>query len=131
MSYATDAEIQHAAGGATRLTELADWNGDGIADIAEIAEAAKKADGWIDGFLRIRFATPIANPSATLKQIAADETVYRLKTAKSTMGLTQADIDSRTDRMRQLELMGKGVIRPDEPLPAQSTAVKSAIVEIS
>lgn len=134
MAYATQDQIRLAAGGSStggasdRFVELADWNGDDIVDPDVIAEAQLRADGWIDGYLRQRYATPIATPSDTLIRLAADECVYWLRSKRQV--LTQADLDERKDRERQLELMRDGKLRPDDPLPPKSTAVSSAVVEL-
>lgn len=129
MTYATQAQIELAAGGhATFVSLTARDNGVDI-DPALVAEAQARADGWIDGYLRLRYATPIANPSDTLIRIAADEAVYWLRsTTPGGAMLSPHDIDRRKERERELEAMRKGELRPDEPAPARSTAVKSAII---
>jgi phage gp36-like protein len=129
MAYATQAQIQMAAGGPERFVQLFDWDRDGVADANVIAEAQARADGWIDGFLRLRFSTPVANPSDTLVRLAADEAVYWCRKARGMNGLTPEDIQGRKDRELQLEAMRDGKLRPDEPLPAKSTAIVATIVE--
>lgn len=117
-----------AAGGADRLLSLADWDGDGAIDADVITEAQKRADGWIDGYLRLRFETPIATPSDTLKRLAADEAVYWMRSSRGMVG--EPEMKKREERERELELMRDGKLRPDEPLPKPSTAVKSALVAL-
>lgn len=126
MPYATQAQLELAAGGAARLTSLTDWNQDGSGDAAVIAEALAVADGLIDGYARSRYATPIANPSDTLRRVAAQEAVYWLRSSRGMASdADRADHEERLEWMRDL---ATGKVRPDEPLPASSTAVKSAWV---
>jgi phage gp36-like protein len=127
MPYASQAKIELAAGGAVRLRDLADWDGDQAVDAAVIAEAQAAADGWIDSYLRMRFATPIAAPSTTLVRIAAEEAVYWMLERRGMAG--PQDVESRKRREAWLRDCASGAVRPDEPLPAQSTAVQSAWVD--
>jgi phage gp36-like protein len=124
MPYASQIEIQHAAGGADRLIQLADWDADGVIDAAVIAAAQEQADAFLDSYLRLRYATPVANPSATLRGYAAEHAVYWMRQAR---GMTGPDEQTQLEnRQRQLEAMRDGKLRPDEPLPAKSTAVRAS-----
>ncbi len=125
--YASQTQIQLAAGGAVKLVELADWDDDGAADGDVIAMVQAAADGWIDSYLRARFATPVATPSDTLVRVAAEESVYVLRLRRQMV--TELDTEARKQRETWLRDCAKGLVRPDEPLPAASTAVKSAWVE--
>lgn len=127
MAYATQTEIQMAAGGTDRFLSLTDWNGDGSVDADVVTEAQSRADGWIDGYLRLRYSTPIANPSATLARLAADEAVYWMRKSRGMLG--EQDIEQRKERERELEAMRDGKLRPDEPTPAKSSAVVAVVVE--
>jgi len=128
MPYATQTQIQMAAGGPERLVDLFDWNNDGAADADVIAESQARADGYIDQYLRLRYSTPIASPSDTLIRIAADECVDWAR-ARRGMSITQDDLERRKDRQHQLEAMRDGKLRPDEPLPAKSTAMVATTVD--
>lgn len=121
MPYTVTQDLEQAAGGAARLVELADWDGDGEADAAALAAAQAKADGLIDSYAAMRYATPIASPSAILVQQAADEAIYQLKSRRGMV--TAQDVEERTARMEWLEQLSKGRVRPDEPLPPKSSAV--------
>lgn len=109
MPYASQTEIQMAAGGAVRFLALTDWDNDGVIDPAVVSEAQARADGWIDGYLRLRDGAPIANPTDTLKRLAADEAVYWLK--KSRGMVTEEDAEQRKERERQLDEMRHGTRR--------------------
>ncbi len=125
--YATESQIQFAAGGPERFRALFDWDGDNVADATVIAEAQARADGWCDGYLRMRYATPIATPSDTLIRLAADEAIYWTRSVRNMAG--PEDLEKRKERVAEMEAMRDGKLRPDEPTPAKSTAVKSVFVE--
>ncbi len=117
MSYATDADIELAAGGADRLLALADWDNDQVADADVIAKAKVAADGLIDGYLRLRLgvddhARVRATPSATLAELAASEAVYWMKSKRNMVGAD--DIEQRKERERQLKMMNAGSFRIDD-----------------
>lgn len=121
MPYATQAQIESAAGGATRFLQLADWNLDGAVDASVVAEAQARADGWIDEYLRHREATPIENPTDTLIRLAADEAVYWLRKVRGM--LTVEEIDQRKERERQLSEMRSGTLRyKNDPRPNAKSA---------
>jgi phage gp36-like protein len=126
MPYATQAQIQAAAGGAVKLVELADWDGDGVVDAAAIAFAQEAADGWIDSFAAGRYAVPIATPTNTLVQFAAEEAVHRLRLSRKVVD--QDDKDQRELRVEWLKLLQAGKVRPSDPAPAKGTAVRSQVV---
>lgn len=127
MPYATQAQIALAIGGTARLVELADFDGDGAVDADAIARAQDAADGFIDPFLRVRYATPIATPSSSLVRLAADQAVYEMKKWRGM--LTELDLKDLERRERELQDYAKGLRRPDEPLPAKSTATRSGWVD--
>ena len=126
MAYASQSHIEMAAGGPERLVELADWNNDGVADTGVITEAQRSADGWIDSYARARFATPIATPSDTLIRVAAEEAIYWIRKQRG-----MASDDHRKDhaeREQWCKDLAAGKVRPDEPLPTRSTAIRSQYV---
>lgn len=126
MGYASQTELEMAAGGADRLRDLADWDGDGVVDLAVIAEAITRADGFIDGYLRMRYATPIASPSDTLKRLSADEAIYWMRRSRGMV--SEQEFDQYRERVKILEQLRDGTLRPDDPLPPKSSAVRSAWV---
>jgi phage gp36-like protein len=125
MSYATDAEIELAAGGEDRLVALADWDGDQVVDAEVIARAKAAADGLIDGYLRLKLgpddlARVRATPTPTLSSIAAAEAVYWMKSSRNMAG--PDDVEQRKERERQLKLMNAGSFRVDDAPKAQRAA---------
>lgn len=126
MAYATQDMIQMAAGGAERLVQLADWDGDGAIDADVIAAAQAAADGWIDSYLRTHYATPIASPTETLRRMSAAECVYWMRCSRG-MQLGDHDVEGRKLRTDQLLLMQQRKLLPDDPPPVASTVAKRAV----
>lgn len=122
MSYATDADIELAAGGEDRLRALADWDEDQTADADVIAKAKLAADGLIDAHLRLKLgpddlARVRATPTATLAELAAAEAIYWIKSKR---GMASADdVDQRKERERALKMMNAGSFRVDDTPKAQ------------
>lgn len=127
MAYASITELQHAAGGPDRLLQLADWDADGIIDGPVIDQALAQADAFLDQYLSLRYATPITAPSPALRGLAAEQAIYWIRQARLQVG--EEENRQLENRQRQLELMSQGRLRPDEPLPARSSAVRAQFVE--
>lgn len=129
MSYASDDDIKLAAGGQSRLIELADWNDDGQVDADVIARAKAAADGVLDGHLRLRLSAAYlealrANPTPTISELAAAEVIYWLKKSKDM--ISADDVELRKERERQLDLMRDGQFRPaDEPRAQRAVIVEN------
>lgn len=69
MAYLTQSEIETAFG-ATELVDLADRDGDGVADAAVVADAIRRADGIINSHLQSRYAVPLAETPELVTEIA-------------------------------------------------------------
>lgn len=126
MPYADQTQIQNAAGGADRLLELADLDHDGVVDAAVITAVQAATDGWIDSYAALRYSVPIANPTDTLIQVAAEECVYRLRQRKGMV--PEGEAERHKEREQWLVHLSKGLVRPSDPAPAKSDAVRSAAV---
>lgn len=124
MAYVTQTDLELACGGPARLVEIADWHGVGSADAAVVADAIDAACGWIDGYARLRYGTPIPSPTATIKRVVAAEAIYVLRERRQM--LTEQDVATKTARDQWAADLRDGKVRPDEPLPAPSTAIRSA-----
>lgn len=129
MSYATQAQLQLAAGGPERFLALTDWNGDNAIDADVVAEALKRADAWIDGFIPVQYSPPIATPSETLIRLAVDEAIYWLRSKREMV--SDAEIKQREERERYLESVRSGKIRPDTVTSTKSAAVRPVVVRLS
>ncbi len=129
MPYITQQDLENFAGGQVRLKELADWDGDGVIDAVAVNAAIANAEGLVDGFIRLRTKTPVANPSATLKRLVGEEAIYFLKYSRGNFAVTDFDKEARVDRIKQLEAHRDGKARLDEPMPEKSSAVRATFIE--
>jgi phage gp36-like protein len=75
--YASLADLQTRLAPQT-LVELADDNGDGVADGAVIGAVLADASALIDLFIAARYATPIASRPQLLALLAADLAIHAL-----------------------------------------------------
>lgn len=126
MPYASQSQIQDAAGGAERLVEIADWNNDGAVDADAIAKAQSHSDRMIDMYCGLRYGVPYANPPASIVELAADLAVFFLKDSRGTA--TERDIQKHEGQLALLKDINKGVARPSDPAPPKSDAVRSEAV---
>ena len=127
MAYATQTQMETAAGGAARLVQLADWDNDGSADSAVVAQCQAEVDALIDSYAGNKFDTPIADPSFAFQSIAAGEYVYWLRAKR---GMVADEHKAEHDeRVAWLVKLSKGQVLPCNPLPAKSSVVKSSWVD--
>lgn len=129
MTYSTQAQVVIACGGQAAYDQLFDYDGDGTADPDVLAQAQAYADGLINTYLWLRYQT-VANPSPILQMLSADETVYYTRKYKPGIGASAEDVSQHELRLKMLEAMRTGALRPDDPAPpASSAAGKAAFVE--
>jgi phage gp36-like protein len=129
MSYSTQAQIVIACGGQAVYDQLFDYDGDGVGDADVLAQAQAYADGLINTYLWLRYQT-VANPSPILQMLSADEAVYYAKKYKPRVGVSPDDVTQHELRLKTLESMRTGALRPDDPAPPPSSAAhKAAFVE--
>lgn len=79
MPYCVQADVQTAAGGAKRLAQLVDWDGDAAVDSAEVTAAIASADSDINRYSSSRYTVPLTPVPEGAKRMSADLAVYRLK----------------------------------------------------
>lgn len=127
MPYTTQPDLEAAAGGTSRLTELADWDGDNVPDAAAIAAAQAAADGWIDSHLRRFSAADLAAlraaPTATITRIAAAEAIFWLREKRQT--ITREELELREDRERQLKAMRVDDLRPSDTKTSRAEFIEN------
>lgn len=123
MPYTTNMDLENAAGGAAFFLQHTDWDADGVADATVIASAQIAADAFIDSYLSRRFRTPLAPAPPSIVAAAAAQTIYELKVRRGKV--TKSDSDAYEARVEWLEAVAEGRVRPEEPLPPPSTAVRS------
>jgi phage gp36-like protein len=127
MAYATQAQMEIAAGGAARLVELSDWDSDGTADTTVIAQCLAEVDSIINSYAAAKYAVPVEDPSVAFQAIAAAEYVYWL-TQKRRL-VSPEDKEAHDERVAWLVKLSKGQVLPSDPTPTKSSAVKSAWVD--
>lgn len=127
MPYATTSQIAVAAGGTDRYVQLFDWDGDGVADAAAVAQIQAEVESWIDSYAGRRYSVPIAAPSAVLVSHTSEEVVYR---ALQKRGMTSdVDRERHEARLAWLRDLAGGRVIPNDPKPAGSSSQRSAWVE--
>jgi phage gp36-like protein len=121
VAYASQDQIESAAGGAELLVQIADWDADGVVDAAAITWAQGAADSWINSFA----GGPLGSPSLILQMYAADEAVYQLRSKRR--ALTTDDETKRVDRLAWMQMLAKGQVRAE--LPAARTSAGAGPVD--
>jgi phage gp36-like protein len=125
-------DVQIAAGGPAKLQQLADQGNPnvppGAIDVDVLAKFQAKADATINGYLRLLYSTPLANPTEEIRDCAAALTVFYLRESKQSP--TELEVKAHELRLSWLELVRTGRIRIDDPSPPKSSAVKSAVVPL-
>jgi hypothetical protein len=127
MAYTTQQDLEHAAGGAAKLNELADPNNDGSIDLDYLERAQKAADGWIDSHLRkfspADLAALRAAPTDTIKRLAAEETIYVLRDW-GPLGTTDQELKKREMRADELKM-----IRADDMRAADTKTARASFID--
>ena len=77
MSYATQADLETRFG-AAEILQLADRDGDDVADSGVVAGALAEADAEIDAHLAARHTLPLVTVPPILVRLACDIARYRL-----------------------------------------------------
>ena len=106
MSYITNADIEERVGSST-LVQLADDDGNGVADTGVVDEARVGAEGEVNSYLARRFQTPIslaAHPELTdvLASITLDLAEVRLR-----MRRPPVSEDARRRREQAIDWLAK------------------------
>lgn len=129
MPYASDDDLVFAAGGLDRLVQLSDWDNDGVADVSVLAKAKDFADSLINSYASKRYdpRAIAANPSLTIRRMAAEEAIYYLRERRGLV--SEEDRTSQELRNAWFTKLSEGKVRPDEPLPSSSSAVRPKFVQ--
>lgn len=121
MAYCAQGDVELAAGGAAKLVELADLDGDGALDTAAVERAIADADALINAYAQRRNVVPYSPVPDTIRRFSAREAVYQLKVARSCV--TELDQAQHEELVKWLELLAKGYVTVGvEPEPAASSA---------
>lgn len=131
MAYSTKDEVEIAAGGPEKLTQLTDVKRTGSYDQAVLDDAIADADAWIDSYAHKRFKTGFSAPiPRIIKALSAREAVFLLKVRRQ---MDQDDDRERheSDERWLRDLAGGRASVGVEPLPTQSVFVGSETLERS
>ncbi len=108
-TYATSTDLQRAAGGATRLLELTDFDDDGSEDTDLVADTLCQAEGLVDSYVRKVHTTPLVAPiPQSITTITANIAIWMLKGYRDAH--TESDIERHLLRVKWLEGVAKGSI---------------------
>lgn len=82
--YCTTSDLKFACGGGDNdLIQVFDADGDGVADVALMAEAIENACNFIDAYINKQVLVPLADPVPPLiKQLTARVAVYHMRASK-------------------------------------------------
>jgi len=128
VAYCTQANIQHAAGGSNELIELTDREKTGRLDAVVLADAQAAAESWMDSYIQRRYQTSLASPPACVVTMAAEETVYLLRSWRGMA--SESDEAKHTNRTNWLEALVAGKVSPGtDPPPSASSSVTSEVLE--
>lgn len=117
--YATDADVQLAAGGVERLLQIADHDNDAEIDPGLVDDALAEAEALINSYVRKVRETPVTPVPEILKRMAANIAVYVLKMRRCM--LTEGDAMLQDQRVAWLEGLASGkIVLGVNPSPAPS-----------
>lgn len=104
-TYATS--LVDAAGGAMRLTQLLDQDGDGTDDTGLSDRVLCEAEGIVNSYVRKVHNVPLIAPiPQTIATMTADIAIFLLKGRRD--ALTEGDLARHEERIRWLEGIAKG-----------------------
>src|SRR5215831_17724558 len=112
-----------------KLVQLADLDntGDTAAIDATLLAAQIQAEGWIHSYAQKRYAVPFNPVTDIIKQLAAQEAIYRL-TQRRNMTTTEERQD-HAEREQWLENLARGLVSPGvDPEPSGSANVVPAVL---
>jgi len=76
VSYSTQADVELRVGGAARLVQLLDKDGDGVADAALVTACLTQANSEVDAAIQLRHSLPLASTPAILTAHEASLAAY-------------------------------------------------------
>ncbi|MEM1344857.1 MAG: DUF1320 domain-containing protein [Pseudomonadota bacterium] len=121
MAYATRADIETIYGADT-LARVADRDFDEVIDDAAVDAALARASAEMDGYIRSRYALPLAEEQPLLVQPCIDIAIYRL--AQSGAGRTDEDRTRYEDAVKLMDRISKGKVELVLPPPPGGDATE-------
>jgi len=131
MAYITNSDIAQRLG-ATTLVQLADDDGDGVADTGVVDEARAAAEGELDSYLARRYRLPLdlaGDPERAnlLASVALDLASYRLRLRRPPVSEdARADFDKT---ISWLEAVAAGRIHLPSDAALPSTNVQGIVAD--
>lgn len=129
MAYSTNADLQNQVGGAARLVQLCDLDGDRLVDQPVIDAAIASADAEINSYLGKQRLVPMATPyPQMIIDISARMAIYRMRYAKGMPD--QWTIDQHVLDLDWLKAVADGrVTLGVDPEPAKASSRIDASTE--
>lgn len=132
MSYITNSDIETRVGSAAYV-QLADDDGNGIADAAVVDEIRLAAEGEVNSYLARRFAVPIDIVSlpelaALLKSVALDLAEFRLRARRPPVS---AEAATRRDlALVWLKAVAAAVVDLPSSTALPASPVRGSVVQV-
>lgn len=131
MAYSVQADLQNAIGGLDRLTQLCDWDGDGVIDAGVITAAVVKADSLIDSYASKNYTVPFNPVPVVITTTSADLALVILR--------RQRQMATHDDELRWEQIAGpegwlshlaRGIVTPGgDPLPLKHSTMAPDTVD--
>ena len=126
MAYISNADIEERVGSATYV-QLADDDGDGVADVAVVEEARRGAEGEVNSYLARRYEVPInlsahAELAGLLTSVTLDLAELRLRSRRPPVPETA--LVQRDRAIEWLRRVAEGAIDLPSVLPLASSSIR-------
>ena len=133
MAYSTNADIQERLGNAAYI-QLADDDGDGIADVGVVNEARLGANGEVDSYLAMRYLLPIdlavhTDTADVLASFTLDLAEYRLRSRRPPV--PHEAVKRHAQAIAWLEAVSKGTIELPSATGVVPASSRGPIAEVS
>jgi phage gp36-like protein len=133
VAYATNGDIEARLGTATYL-QLADDDGNGVADAAVVDEARLAAEGEVNSYLAARYAVPVnvavhAEVAGLLKSLTLDLAEYRLRSRR--LPAPEDAVRRRRETIEWLERLAEGVVELPTLAPVSTNAARGKLAAAS
>ena len=133
MGYITNADIEERLGG-NAYVQLADDDGDNVADIGVVNEARLGAEGEVNSYLARRYQVPIdltanSDLADVLKSFTLDLVEYRLRSRRPPV--PQDTVRRRTEAIEWLSRVADGTIELPSAVHAAANRARGPLAAIA
>lgn len=115
MNYAAQIDLEIAAGGRDRLTELSDLDGNAQTNSVVLQRTRDEVDRWIDSFCQKQHTVPFSTVPLMIREISKYEVIFRLKVNRRMV--TEEDTRLHEERLALLREIRDGLVNPVENDP--------------